>query len=288
MTTAELLRSLQTRLMPSLGGLALADAETVILEYLNISRTRLYTDSSIIVSADDLSRINIIVDRRLNGEPLQYIFGKAYFYDREFWVNPDVLIPRPDTETLVETVLNTEKDMPAKFLDIGTGSGIISATLTAHRPDWKSVATDISYNALRTAARNIREGGVNGKNISDNIILACCDMLTAIRPERQFDFIVSNPPYISSPQMEITDKSVINYEPRIALHGGADGLDYYRIISADAKKYLKDGGRVYLEIGYDQGKSVPKILDNNGWSDVTVIQDLGGRDRVVTAICNMS
>jgi release factor glutamine methyltransferase len=280
----ELLRSLRDRLAPSLGSFAPIDAEAIILESLNISKTRLYTDFSRDVNENDLTRINAILERRLKGEPLQYIFGKAYFYDREFFVNPDVLIPRPDTETLIETIINTEKDAPARFIDIGAGSGIISIILTAHQPAWKALAVDISYNSLRTAARNIRNNSISGNNTSNNILLICCDMLTAVKPQNQFDFIVSNPPYISSPQMETLGKNVVNYEPRTALHGGEDGLDYYRIISNSAKKYLKEGGRIYLEIGYDQGESVPKIFRGGGWGDIAVIQDLGGRNRVVTAI----
>ena len=275
MTTTDLLRTIREKLKPSLGNFALPDAETIIMQSLNITRNRLYTDTSIDIDDDDLTRINLIVTRRLRGEPLQYIFGKAFFYDREFAVTPDVLIPRPDTETLVETVINTEKDAPARFIDIGTGSGILAAVLTAHRPAWASVAVDISFPALRTASRNLPA----------NVSLICCDMLSAIRPERRFDFIVSNPPYISSPQMEALDRSVSSYEPRAALCGGVDGLDFYRVISGVAGMYLKDGGRVYLEIGYDQGASVPEIFRGGGWAEVAVTRDLGGRDRVVRAVC---
>jgi len=271
----ELLRDINTRLTPSLGDLALADAETIIEQSLNITRNQLYTDTSIVVNDDDLSSINKIIERRLRGEPLQYILGKAFFYDREFTVNPDVLIPRPDTETLVETVVNTEKNIPARFADIGTGSGILAAVLTALRPAWASVAVDVSFRALQTASRNL----------SANVPLICCDMFSAIKPARRFDFIVSNPPYISSRQMETLDKSVSSYEPRAALHGGVDGLDFYRVISSSARMYLKEGGCVYLEIGYDQGESVPEIFLNDGWSEITVTKDLGGRDRVVRAVC---
>ena len=300
MTTAELLHTLRDRLTPSLGGFAQSDAEAIILESLNISKTQLYTDFSIDVNENDLIRINAVFERRMKGEPLQYILGKAYFYDREFLVNPDVLIPRPDTETLIETIINTENDAPAKFIDIGTGSGIIPVILTAHRPSWKAVAVDISYNALRTAALNINDisnisnnnnyiyntnnNNVTNQNKPSDIILICCDMLSAVKPQKQFDFIVSNPPYISAPQMKTLDKNVVNYEPRTALYGGEDGLDYYRIISSSAKNYLKEGGHIYVEIGYDQGDSVPKIFKNNGWSGITVIKDLGGRNRVVTAV----
>ena len=278
MTINKLLRDIRTKLIPISDDLALADAENIIEQSLNINRTQLYTDTSIIISDDDLARINTIVERRLLGEPLPYILGKAYFYDREFFVNGDVLIPRPDTETLIETVINTEKNATAQFIDIGTGSGILAAVLTALRPVWSAVAIDISYRAARVAAQNIHHPSTN-----KNINLICSDMLTAIKPQKQFDFIVSNPPYISSPQMKTLDDSVAAYEPHTALHGGDDGLDYYRMISGAAKMYLKDRGRVYLEIGYDQGISVPGILVDDGWSDIVVIKDLASRDRVVTA-----
>jgi release factor glutamine methyltransferase len=281
MTITTLLRDISAKLSPSSGDLAQADAEAIIQQSLNISRTQLHTDTSININDDDFSRIDAIVKRRLRGEPLQYIFGKTYFYDREFFVNSDVLIPRPDTETLVETVLNTEKGETAYFADIGTGSGIIPAILATHREGWKAIAVDISYKALRTASRNIF-GDDNHPN--RNIILICCDMLNAIKPNKQFDFIASNPPYISSSQMKTLGKSVISYEPHAALHGGEDGLDYYRMISRRVKMYLKDGGRIYLEIGYDQGESVPQIFWEGGWRDITVIKDLGGRDRVVKII----
>jgi release factor glutamine methyltransferase len=274
MTTTELLRDIRARLTPSSGDLAQNDAEYIIEHSLNISKTRLYTDASVIIDDDGLARVNAITERRLRGEPLPYIVGKAYFYDREFFVDTNVLIPRPDTETLVEAVINTEKDRPARFVDVGTGSGILAAVLTAHRPAWSAVAVDISYRALRTAARNVNK----------NVRLVCCDMLTAIRPANQFDFIVSNPPYISAAQMETLDGSVAGYEPHAALFGGEDGLYYYRVISEHAKMYLKDSGRVYLEIGYDQGGSVPEIFARGGWSGINVIKDLGGRDRVVTAV----
>jgi release factor glutamine methyltransferase len=296
MTITALLRDIRAKLSPLSGDLAQADAEAIVQQSLNISRTQLYTDTSININDHDFSMIDSVVKRRRRGEPLQYIFGKAYFYDREFFVNSDVLIPRPDTETLVETVLNTEKGETAYFADIGTGSGIIPAILAAHRTGWAAAAVDISYEALRAAARNISSDPATGRSPSapaktgrlpsapTNIILICCDMLSAIKPQNQVDLIVSNPPYISSVQMKTLDESVINYEPHAALHGGEDGLDYYRMISGRAMMYLKEGGRIYLEIGHGQGESVPQIFREGGWRDIAVIKDLGGRDRGVKII----
>jgi len=275
MIIAELLRKLNNSLTPLLGELAQSGAELIIEYSLNISRVQIYTESTKEITEEELSRIESVLKRRLDSEPLQYIFGKAYFYDREFFVNRDVLIPRPDTETLIETVLSGEKDnKTAYFVDIGTGSGIIPAILTANNPLWSAIAIDISLNALKTASRNVSNG----------VKLLCADMLSAFKLASQFDFIVSNPPYISSSQMKTIDKSVYDYEPHSALFGGEDGLNFYREISSKAPKYLKDGGRVYFEIGYDQGESVPKILRGGGWKNITVIKDLAGRDRVVKAI----
>jgi len=295
MTASELLRNIRERLTPASGNpdLALIDAEDIVCQSLNITRTQLYTDTAVVVGEDNIAGINTITERHIDGEPLPYILGKTYFYDREFFVDGNVLIPRPDTETIVETIINTEKNHSAKFIDIGTGSGIIAAVLTAHRPGWVAVGIDISYKALLVARMNASSptvedgrGQPSARNSSSNknISLICCDMLTAVKPQKQFDFIVSNPPYISSPQMKTLDPSVIRYEPHTALHGGEDGLDYYRVISGTAGMYLKDGGRVYLEAGYDQGGSVPEILRDGGWRDIAVIKDLGGRDRVVTAV----
>ncbi|MDR2592631.1 MAG: peptide chain release factor N(5)-glutamine methyltransferase [Chitinispirillales bacterium] len=283
MTISELLIDIRKRLLQAFGDSTLADNEAVLIieQSLGITKKRIYLDSSISIDTNDVDHIYTIVERRLRGEPLQYIFGKAYFYDREFSVNRDVLIPRPDTETLVDTVINTENKSPAMFIDIGTGSGILAAVLTAHHPDWTAVAIDISFKALQTASRNLF--GDDDKSINNNIYLICGDILGAIRPGKRFDFIVSNPPYISSPQMKTLDRSVADYEPSIALYGGEDGLDYYRMISARAKMYLKDTGRIYLEIGFDQGVSVPNILRGDGWKDVAVVKDLAGRDRVAVA-----
>ncbi|MCL2690440.1 MAG: peptide chain release factor N(5)-glutamine methyltransferase [Chitinispirillia bacterium] len=275
MTVAELLRKLSKELTPLTGELAQSDAELIIEYSLNIPRIKIYTESTRIITNDELSRIESVLKRRLESEPLQYIFGKAYFYDREFIVNRDVLIPRPDTETLIETILNDEKGKKdAFFVDIGTGSGIIPTILTANNPLWNAIAIDISIDALKTAS----------KNVSNRVKLLCADMLGAFKSTKKFDFIVSNPPYISSSQMNTLDKSVYNYEPHSALFGGDDGLRFYREISSKSPSYIKDGGRIYLEIGYDLGESVPQILRDDGWRNIIVIKDLAGRDRVVKAV----
>ncbi|MFP4164533.1 MAG: peptide chain release factor N(5)-glutamine methyltransferase [Chitinispirillaceae bacterium] len=273
MTTAELLRRIRTRLKPAFGELAEADAELILQYILNQSRTELYVSSTKEVDTKTVERIENVVERRLNQEPLQYILGKAYFYDRDFLVNPKVLIPRPDTETLIETVLSAEPDKPCRFADIGTGSGILASVLTAQRPTWKAWGVDISFEALKTAARNC----------GPNVELLNADMLSAFKQKKLFDFIISNPPYISACEMTRLERSVAEHEPQLALYGGEDGLDFYRVLSVNAPKHLRKDGHLYLEIGYDQGKSVPELLYHDGWIKISVICDLARRPRVVKA-----
>ncbi|MFP4014516.1 MAG: peptide chain release factor N(5)-glutamine methyltransferase [Chitinispirillaceae bacterium] len=273
MTVAEALRSIQARLHPVLGELAGPDAELILQHILNQSRTELYVSSTKELDTETVGRIGKIVERRLNHEPLQYILERAFFFDREYLVNPRVLIPRPDTETLIEEVLSTEPDEPRRFADIGTGSGILASVLTGQRPTWTAVGVDISPDALETAARNC----------GPEVKLLCADMLSAFNQEKLFDFIISNPPYISARDMARLDRSVAQYEPHLALYGGEDGLDFYRILSRTAPKHLVENGRLYLEIGYDQGESVPDLFRRDGWAGVSVQHDLAKRPRVVKA-----
>jgi release factor glutamine methyltransferase len=214
-----------------------------------------------------------ILTKRLSGTPLPYIIGNSYFYSREFLVTPDVLIPRPDTETLIELVLMHESKSESIFADIGLGSGIISCILTETVPLWKAVGVDISYPALKVAQ----------KNCHTPVMLLCADMLSAFKPGKTFDFIVSNPPYISQDEMDTLDPEVRNFEPVTALCGGSDGLDFYRYLALESKKVLKKTGRIYCEIGYNQQISVFDIFSNQGWSKIKTEKDLGGNPRVLMA-----
>lgn len=273
MTVAETLRRIQARLRPVLGELAGADAELILQYILDQSRTELYVSSTKELDTETVIRIDEVVQRRLNHEPLQYILEKAFFFDRDFEVNPKVLIPRPDTETLIEAVLGAEPNELRSFADIGTGSGILASVLTEQRPVWTAFGVDISPEALKTAARNC----------GPKVKLLCADMLSAFKPEKLFDFIISNPPYISARDMAQLDRSVAQFEPHLALYGGEDGLDFYRTLSRTAPKHLVENGRIYLEIGYDQGESVPDLLRRDGWTGISVQNDLANRPRVVKA-----
>jgi release factor glutamine methyltransferase len=233
----------------------------------------LYTSPSFAEISDEmLPSIEGIVNRRLADEPLAYILGSVYFYSTDIAVTRDVLIPRPETEVLVETVLNCEQNVKLLFADIGTGSGAIAAVLLKERPLWHALATDISRPALGVALRNV----------PGRARLVCCDMLTALKnTTRPFDFMVCNPPYVSQAEMAGLDKSVLSFEPHGSLYGGSDGLDFYRTLANDAKSVLKPGGRLYCEIGCDQSAAVRKIFLSGRWKSVKVLPDLANRPRVV-------
>ena len=259
------------------GSCCLYEAETILQHVLDCSRSELYvTLASSEITDHTLSTIDGIVRRRLADEPLAYILGSVYFYSKEIFVTRDVLIPRPETEVLVDCVLKQEQQGSAEFADVGTGSGAIAAILLAQRLSWNAVATDISRAALSVARQNS----------PDRTHCICCDMLTAFKTTAgRFDFLVCNPPYISKQEMTGLDKSVIRFEPRAALYGGTDGMDFYRLLASGAKKILKPGGRLYCEIGCDQGVSVREIFSSEKWDEISIIKDLTGRPRVVTAFC---
>lgn len=209
------------------------------------------------------------------GIPTAYIENEAYFYDKEFFVDENVLIPRFDTERLVENILKNENSAEKFVLELGTGSGIICEILQEHRPNWKIVSVDISQNALKVAK----------KNCDEKIFLVNSDKFTAISAEKQFDIIVSNPPYIETEVIKTLDESVKDFEPMLALDGGESGLEFYEYLAEKATYYLKNGGRIYCEIGFNQGESVPEIFEKNGLSNIQKIKDYGQNWRVVWAVC---
>jgi len=212
-----------------------------------------------------------LLQRREAHEPLAYILGYREFFGRKFRVNPDVLIPRPDTETLIEEALKFPNE-PLNVLDIGTGSGCIAITLKLERPKWNITATDISADALQVARENAEILGAECTfRISD---------LFEHLANQKFDLISSNPPYIVNEYP--LDPEVAIHEPCLALFGGIDGLDFYRQIAQQAKNYLTANGSLILEIGFDQGTSVPELFVELDWN-TQLVQDLGGNDRIVIA-----
>ncbi|WP_298433869.1 peptide chain release factor N(5)-glutamine methyltransferase [uncultured Jannaschia sp.] len=210
------------------------------------------------------------IERRAAREPVSHITGRRAFWDHEFRVTPDVLDPRPDTETLVEAALAGPFD---RVLDLGTGSGCILLSLLAARPDATGTGTDISEAALGVARDNAERLGV-----TDRVTLRRADWLDGI--DGPFDLIVSNPPYIAEAEMADLSPEVLR-EPRIALTPGGDGLDPYRIIACDAPARLAPFGRLMVEIGPTQGAAVAALWRAAGLGDVEIRSDLDGRDRVV-------
>ena len=214
-----------------------------------------------------------LIGRRAAHEPCQYIIGKCEFMGFEFEVNPNVLIPRQDTETLVEEVL---KIMPgrSRVLDMCTGSGAIAISLQRYRPDIFPVAVDVSPEALNVAVANSR-----ARHCIIDFVQS--DLFEKLDPNEKFDVIVSNPPYVSEEEFEQLMPEVKDHEPSLALKAGEKGLDIYERLISEAPLYLNEGGIIALEIGCRQAKDVTKLLSENGFVEIKVIKDLAGLDRVV-------
>ena len=206
-------------------------------------------------------------------KPAQYIIGQADFYGMQLTVDERVLIPRPETEELVELILAENSEESLKVLDIGTGSGAIALALAKNRAAWSVTAADISQEALDLASEN-------AKNQKFNIFFKKSDCFAEI--SEKYDIIVSNPPYISREDESEVGLNVLNSEPHLALFADEDGLAIYRRIAEDAKDYLKDGGKIYLEIGYKQGQSVPELFRKHlPEKRVRTLKDQFGQDRMV-------
>ena len=228
------------------------------------------------------SKYREMTARRAAHEPLQYLTKTAPFYGRDFSVGPDVLIPRQDTEILVETALRLTESMQAlRFLDLCTGSGCVGITLAAERPDAYGILTDISEGALNTAKRNAQFF-----HVDERVCFICSDFFSApffVRADGSFHLITANPPYIPSGELPSLMEEVRDHEPRLALDGGEDGLLCYRLLAEQAGRYLLPGGWLVTEIGADQGKDVPALYEKAGFADISCVKDLSGCDRVVCA-----
>ena len=221
-----------------------------------------------------------MIDRRAERIPLQHLTGVQEFMGFEFLVNEHVLIPRQDTETLVELVLEEQNDREKRVLDMCTGSGCIAISLALMGRYRHVAALDVSAEALKVAAGNRDRllGGYEG-----GFELFESNMFSALETDRTFDVIVSNPPYIPSRVIEGLAPEVRDHEPRIALDGSDDGLTFYRILAEEARNHLAEGGSIYMEIGYDQSEAVEGLFRSGGYRDVRTFQDLAGQDRVVRA-----
>jgi len=247
------------------------DARRIMAAALDVAahRVTLMADQEM----DDMAEAAFFASilKRAERHPLSHLVGGRSFYDRWFAVTPDVLDPRPETETLIATAL---EEPFQEVLDLGTGSGAILLTLLAERPQAVGLGTDVSEAALRVAT-----GNAEALDVLDRVHFGVSDWFTAVGG--QYDLIVSNPPYIAAEEMDDLQPEVRLYEPRIALTDEADGLTAYRKITAGAPDHLTPGGRLIVEIGPTQANAVTDLFESAGFTGIRVVADLDGRDRIV-------
>jgi release factor glutamine methyltransferase len=293
-------------------------AELLLLHVLGRDRAWLYAHPEEVIPGLDAHRFLSLILRRAEGEPTQYITGKQEFWGLEFEVTRDVLIPRPETEHIIEVALDrlALREIRAgrkqnltgaglRIIDVGTGSGCIAITLAKQLPGAQIMATDISAAALAVARRNAARHGV-----TDRIHFVECNLLvdaaisdvttsfvgarhaatlqgkvsTAEAPRsRQVDLVVSNPPYVGRKEKETLMREVRDHEPEVALYGGEEGYELYAALIAEAAQYLKPSGLLILELGHNSLPAVRPLLDLPHWTNVGVTKDLGGIDRVIAA-----
>ncbi len=259
--------------------LPLLEARVLLTHVLGWRRTELITRGDQPLDADRVARYRALEARRVHGEPIAQLTGAREFYGLEFEVTPDVLIPRPDTELLVETALDAIANIGhARVLDLGTGSGAIAVAIASVRPDARVWAVDQSAAALAVAARNAarlldpaRPGGA--------LTFVQGSWFDALDPALRFDAIVSNPPYIASGDPHLSSGD-LRFEPRGALTDEADGLSALRAITADAAGWLAPGGALWMEHGYDQAAAVRALIDGHGFANARSARDLAGIERI--------
>lgn len=253
---------------------ASVDVWILLEEFADIKRSDYYVNQDVVLSDEELEILNEAIDKRVKRIPLQHITGHQEFMGLDFKVNDKVLVPRQDTESLVEEVVKYIKDKDLKVLDMCTGSGCIAISVKDMCENTLVTASDISKDAIEVAMENAELNFADVEFIESDLF----DEVTG-----KFDVIVSNPPYIRTSEIENLMDEVRVYDPKMALDGDSDGLKFYRAISKDAIDYLKTNGMIFYEIGYDQGNDVKNILEDLGYVDIKVIKDLSGKDRVVSA-----
>ena len=254
------------------------DARLLLEHVCGTSLQALLLDGDRPVSESDAEVYRDLIRRRCSREPLAYILGKWDFMGLEFGVNSHVLIPEQDTENLVEEVMRELCDGD-RILDLCTGSGCILLSLLHYSNGTTGVGTDLSEGAVSMAQENAGRLG-----LVDRSDWRIGDLFEAVKPEEKFDIIVSNPPYIQSDTIGELAPEVRVHEPRMALDGGDDGLDFYRRIIPGAVEHLVTGGMLFLEIGYDQADQVSALMEDAGYYEVRTIKDYGGNDRIVCGI----
>lgn len=266
------------------------DSELLLAHVLGLKRVQLYMQFDRPLNEAELQNFKTLLKRRSEREPLAYILGKKEFYSLEFDISPAVLIPRPETELLVENALKYFSTSPSpqpspsrgegerKILDIGTGSGCIAVSLAKHLPEAQITAIDISPEALKIAKQNAEKHGVENQ-----ISFHQADFLlpSSLFPlPSSFDLIVSNPPYIQSEEIPKLAPE-LQFEPRSALEGGIDGLDFYKVLLPWSLEHLNPEGRAFFEIGFDQAESLEKLATNTGFQKINILKDYAGHPRVI-------
>ncbi len=274
MTARELLTH-GTEILEDAGVAESASDAWILLEHVTgLDRAHYYLEMNSQTAPEKEARYLELIRRRAGRMPVQQITGEAWFMGLPFLVNEHVLIPRLDTEVLVETVLKDVRP-GMRILDMCTGSGCILLSLLHEEESLRGTGADVSAEALAVAGENAARLGLSGR--AD---LVQTDLFAEIPEDEQFDIIVSNPPYIRSDVIPGLMEEVREHEPLLALDGHEDGLFFYRRIVREAKRYLKAGGRLFFEIGFDQGDALRELLAEAGYKDITVIKDLAGLDRV--------
>ncbi|MCE5333504.1 MAG: peptide chain release factor N(5)-glutamine methyltransferase [Desulfobacteraceae bacterium] len=253
-----------------------ADAEVLLAHVLGVERIQLYLNHDKPLAPEELALYRQLIRRRTSFEPVQYIVGRQEFWSLPFEVTPDVLIPRPETEVLVERALELIGSRPALVLDLGTGSGAIAVALAHERSEVRVLATDLSYPALAMAKRNARRNGV-----ADRISFALSDLFDALADRPLFDVIASNPPYISEADFPGLAPEITRHEPHCALRAGLQGLDIVRSIIAQFRSRLKPGGSLLMEIGQGQADILEKELAPDFPGAFDFMEDYSGIRRVL-------
>lgn len=265
------------------------DAELIMMFLLKMDKQQLFIKSPTLLDEKSCEGYFKLIDIRAGGTPVQYITGEQEFMGITFRVNENVLIPRQDTETLVEEVINDIKGLTAKkkaprggiqILDLCCGSGAIGVSLCKLVKDTKVTGADICGKSIAVAKENAQNAGVGKsmKFVESDLFGSLGKRISSVK----FDIITSNPPYIRREIIPTLQREIVDHEPLLALDGGEDGLDFYRRIINDAPGYLKPDGLLYLEIGHDQGRDVCALAEDSGsFEDIIVVRDLVGHDRVV-------
>ncbi len=255
------------------------DAELIVAHALGIDRTRVIIESPRPLDPAELSLLRDLVKRRRHHEPIAYLRGKREFYGLTFRVDRRVLVPRPDTEALVEVALDRSRhlSLSMRMLDLCTGSGCVAITIARQRPTGSVIATDLSPDALAVARENAYRLGAY------NVAFVESDLFTNV-PRRRFDVITANPPYIATAEIEALMADVRDFEPRMALDGGADGLDVVRRIVDESPSFLDTNGVLAMEIGAGEADAARALFEARGYTDVRATRDYGKVERVVSGI----